>query len=66
MSLLNQKKKNPLPSLHPKKRHNTVWDMMRRRANDNTPPILYWFYKILIVSLVVFGLLQLANTLVKF
>lgn len=41
-----------------KKPSDTVWGMMRRTANDNNPTMLFWFYKILILSLVIFGVIQ--------
>jgi len=45
---------------------NTVWDIMRHTANDNTPPVFFWFYKVLILSLVVFGIIQLMSVFLKF
>lgn len=54
-------KKGIPPSPTNKKPPEKVWDMMRRTANDNNPSMLFWFYKILILSLVIFGVIQLLN-----
>lgn len=61
MSAPLNKKKSNTDNSSVIKRSYTAWDIMRRTANDNTPPILYWFYKILILSLVIFGIIQLIS-----
>lgn len=65
MTLLHKKKNNGLSSSIVKNSSNTVWEMMRRTANDNTPPLPYWFYKVLIFSLLTFGIIQLISMLVS-
>lgn len=66
MNRPDKKEGNLAPSPRKKNPNNTVLDMMRRTANDNTPPILFWFYKVLILSLIVFGVIQLVSIFWKF
>jgi hypothetical protein len=61
MISLNKKKNQTRSSSVIKRSCTTAWDIMRRTANDNTPPTLYWFYKILILSLFIFGIIQLIS-----
>lgn len=44
---------------------NSVWEMVRHKANDNTPPLVFWFYKLLILSLILFGIMELISMLFK-
>lgn len=62
------KKKNSKKTSTPapiKKSNNSVWQMVRHKANDNTPPLAFWFYKILILSLILFGIIELVSMLLK-
>ena len=59
-NLKKQKDKNKVTETR-KKSTDTVWDMMRRTANDNNPPVLFWFYKVLILSLIIFGGIQVLS-----
>lgn len=64
-NLRKKSSKKVAPSTKTQQHYKGAWEMIRHKANDNTPPFVFWFYKILILSLILFGIIELASMLLK-
>lgn len=65
MTQLYKKKDNGRPRTTRQHSPSTAWDVIRQTANDNSPPVIFWFYKVLIFSLITFGIFQLLSFFLK-